>query len=124
MLAVVSLDVLDPLDVAGPLNAALFGITIFVVGQYLRRRLDSRFLVVWAALAIALAAPLAWLASFGLTGTAFILLVTLTLVHAEAYLAAGKLSSLVWACVWAALAWQTRYVGAALLAAVAVMLLS
>ncbi len=123
LLAVVSLDVLDPLDIAGPLNAALFGVTIFVVGQYLGRRLESRFLVVWAALAIALAAPLAGLAGYALTGTAFILLVTLTLVHAEAYLAAGKLSSLVRACVWAALAWQTRYVGAALLAAVAVMLL-
>ena len=36
LLAVASLDLLDPLDVAGPLNAALFGLTIFVVGQYLR----------------------------------------------------------------------------------------
>ena len=123
LLAVASLDVLDPLDVAGPVNAALFGLTIFVVGQYLRRRLESRFLVVWAALTIALATPLAWPASYAFTGTAFILLVMLTLVRTDAFLAEGRTSSLVWAGVWAALAWQTRYVGAALPAAVAVMLL-
>ena len=123
LLAVASFDVLDPLDVAGPLNAALFGITIFVVGQYLRRRLESHFLVVWAALAIALAAPLAGLASYAFTGAAFILLVTLTLVRTDAFLAEGRTSSLVWAGVWAALAWQTRLVGGALPAAVAVMLL-
>ena len=124
LLAVGSGDVLDPLDVAGPLNAALFGLTIFVVGQYLRRRLQSRFLVVWAALTIALAWPLAGLAAYGLTGATFILLVTLTLIRTDAFLTEGRTSSLVWAGVWAALAWQTRYVGGALLAAVAVMLLA
>ena len=123
LLAVVSGDVLDPFHVAGPVNAALFGLTIFVVGQYLRRRLESRFLVVWAALTIALAQPLAWLVAYAFTETAFILLITLTLIHTEAFLAKGKTSSLVWAGVWAALAWQTRYVGGALPAAVAVMLL-
>ncbi len=123
LLAVFSVDVLDPLQVAGPVNAALFGITIFVVGQYLRRRLESRFLVLWAALAIALATPMAGLAGYALAGAAFILLVALTLIRAEAYLAEGRTSSLVWAGAWAALAWQTRYVGAALPAAVAVMLL-
>ena len=124
VLAVVSVDVLDPLAVAGPVNAALFALTIFVAGQYLRRRLESRFLVVWATLAIALAWPLAGLAAYALTGTAFILLVTLTLINTDAFLAAARTSSLVRAGVWAALAWQTRYVGIALLAAVAVVLLS
>ena len=123
LLAVTSLDVLDPHDVAGPLNAALFGLTIFVIGQYLRRRLESRFLAVWAALIIALAWPLAGLAAYALTGAAFILLATLTLITTDEFLAKGRTSSLVWAGVWAALAWQTRYVGAALTAAVAVMLL-
>ena len=124
VLAVASLDVMDPLDVAGPVNAALFGLTVFVVGQYLRRRLKSRFLVVWAALAIALAAPLAGQAAIAMAGAAFILLVTLTLIHTDAFLANGRTSSLVWAGACAALAWQTRYLGAALLAAVTVMLLS
>ena len=123
VLAVASLEVLDPIDVAGPVNAALFGLTIFVVGQYLRRRLESRFLVVWAALAIALATPLAGLAATAMSGTAFTLLVTLTLTRTDAFLTKGRTSSLVWAGTCAALAWQTRYLGAALLAAVAVMLL-
>ena len=123
LLAAVSFDALDPLDVAGPVNAALFGLTIFVAGQYLRRRLESRFLVVWAALTIALAAPLAGQAAVALAGAAFILLVTLTLINTDAFLARGRTSSLVWAGVCAALAWQTRYVGGALLAAVVLMLL-
>ena len=124
LLAVVSADVLDPLDVAGPVNAALFGLTIFVVGQYLRRRLESRFLVVWAAFAIALAWPLAGLAAYALTGATFILLVTLTLINTDAFLAKGRTSSLVWTGICAALAWQTQYLGGALAAAVAVMLLA
>ena len=123
LLAGVSLDLLDPLDVAGPVNAALFGLTIFTVGQYLRRRLESRFLAVWSALAIGLATPLVGLASYAFSGTAFILLVTLTLIRTDAFLAEGRVSSLVWAGVWAALAWQARYVGGALLVTVAVMLL-
>ena len=123
LLALASFDLLDPLDVAGPVNAALFGLTIFVVGQYLRSRLESRFLVGWTAFTIALARPLAGQAALAMSDTAFILLVTLTLTRAAAFLARGRTSALVWAGVWAALAWQTRYVGGALLAAVAVMLL-
>ncbi len=123
LLAALSFDVLDPLSVAGPVNAALFGLTVFVVGQYLRRRLESRFLVVWATLAVALAWPLAGQAAIALAGSAFILLVTLTLINTDAYLADGRTSSLVWAGVCAALAWQTRYAGVALLAAVIIMLL-
>ena len=123
LLAALSFDVLDPLSVAGPVNAALFGLTVFVVGRYLRRRLESRFLVVWATLAVALAWPLAGQAAIALAGATFILLVTLTLINTDAYLADGRTSSLVRAGVCAALAWQTRYAGAALLAAVIIMLL-
>ena len=124
LLAVVSFDLMDPLDVAGPVNAVLFGLIIFLVGRYLRSRLASRFLVGWTAFTIALARPLAEQAALAMSDTAFILLVMLTLIRAEAFLVRGRTSALVWAGVWAALAWQTRYVGGALLAAVAVMLLS
>ena len=123
LLAVASLDVFDPLAVAGPVNAVIFGLTIFVVAQYLRRRLESRFLVVWAALSLALAAPLARLASWALTEPLFILLATLALIRTDDYLTANKTSSLAWAAVCAALAWQTRYLGAAVVAAVALFLL-
>ena len=123
LLAVASLDVFDPLAVAGPVNAVIFGLTIFVVAQYLRRRLESRFLVVWAALSLALAAPLARSASWAMTEPLFILLATLALIRTDDYLTGSKTSSLAWAAVCAALAWQTRYLGAAVVAAVALFLL-
>ena len=50
LLAAGSLFLFDPRDVAGPLNAVIFGLTIFVAGRYLRLRLQSRFLVGWACL--------------------------------------------------------------------------
>ena len=113
LLAAASLGIRDPLDVAGPVNAAVFGLTIFVVGRYLRQRLASRFLAVWACLAVVLSIPLAELASTALSGPLFILLATLALVRLDKYLAEGRLSILVWAGVFSALAWQTRYIGVA-----------
>ncbi len=123
LLAVASLDVFDPLAVAGPVNAVLFGITIFVVARYLRRRLASRVLVIWAALAISLAAPLVELASRALTEPLFILLAALALTRTDDYLTRNKTSSLAWAAAWAALAWQTRYLGAAVVVVVTLLLL-
>ena len=113
LLAAASLGIFDPLDVAGPLNAAIFGLTIFVVGQYLRHRLQSPFLALWAGVMIALSIPLAFWASWALSGPAFILLATLALIQTDKYLSTGKLSSLLWAAAFCALAWQTRYIGVA-----------
>ena len=113
LLAAASLGIWDPLDVAGPVNAAVFGLTVFVLGRYLRQRLASRFLAVWACLAVVLSIPLAELASTALSGPLFILLATLALVRLDKYLVEGRLSILVWAAVCSALAWQTRYIGVA-----------
>ena len=55
LLAAASLGIFDPVVVAGPLNAILFGLTVFVVGRYLRQRLEFRFLAAWACLATTLA---------------------------------------------------------------------
>ncbi len=110
LLAAVSLGVFDPLDVAGPLNAVIFGLTIFVVGRYLRQRLESRFLAVWACLAMALPVPLVELASWALSASLFILLATLALIQTDKFLTGGKISSLIWAAVFCALAWQARYI--------------
>ncbi len=46
MLAAASGFVLDPRDVAGALNAILFGLTVFVAGQWMRPYARSRPLVV------------------------------------------------------------------------------
>ncbi len=123
LLAVASLGIFDPLDVAGPLNAVIFGLTVFVVGQYLRQHLESRFLVAWGCLATALAVPLSYWSSWVLSDSLFILLVTLALVWTDKFLTDGKLRTLVWAAVFSALAWQTRYIGAAVPALVGLVLL-
>ncbi len=123
LLATASLGAWDPLDVAGPVNAAVFGLTIFVVGRYLRQRLASRFLVVWACLAVTLSVPLADLASWAMTDPLFILLTTLALVRIDQFLTDGKTSSLVWAAVFSALAWLTRNMGVVLPVLVGLLLL-
>ena len=123
LLATASLGAWDPLDVAGPVNAAVFGLTIFTVGRYLRQRLVSRFLVVWACLAVTLSVPLADLASWAMSEPLFILLTTLALVRIDQFLTDGKTSSLVWAAVFSALAWLTRNMGVVLPVLVGLLLL-
>lgn len=123
LLAAASLGILNPHHVAGPVNAAVFGLTTFVVGQYLRTRLESRFLVAWACLAVALSVPMAELSSWALSGPAFILLATLALIRTDGFLTGGKTRSLVLAAVFAALACQTRYIGVAVAVTVVLLLL-
>ena len=113
LLAAASLGVFDPLDVAGPLNAAIFGLTIFVLGHWLRQRLHSRFPAVWACFVLALSLPLVERASWAISDPAFILLTTLALIQTDRFLGEGRTSSLVFAALFTALAWQTRYIGVA-----------
>ena len=110
-LAIGGMGLIDPLSVAGPLNAAIFGLTVFVVGEYLRRRLASRLMAAWACAMVALSVPLARDAAWALTDTLFVLLLTLALVRADDYLRDGKTSALAWTAIFGALAWQTRYTG-------------
>ncbi len=126
-LASAGLGIADPLVIAGPLNAAIFALTIFVVGRYLRRRLASRYLAVWACFALALSVHLTSQAATALSEPLFILLTTLALMRADDYLAnnnaGGKRSALLWAAAFSALAWQTRYVGVVVPAAIGLALL-
>ncbi len=103
---------IDPLDVAGPLNAAVFGLTVFVFGRYLRRRLDSRFAAVWACTVLSLSFFLSEAASQIMSDSPFILVTTLALIETDNFLTAGKRRSLAAAAAWGALAALTRYIGA------------
>ena len=103
----------DPLAVAGPLNAAIFGLTVFVLGLYLRRRLQSRFAAAWACAALALSVPLADEAAWALSEPLFLLTSTLALIATDDYLRAGGARSLLGAAAYGALAWQARYSGVA-----------
>lgn len=122
LLAGASLGGFDPLAVAGPVNAVLFGLTVFVAGWWLRRRLKSRLLALWGCAAVAVAWPLTWMASWAMSETAFILLALLALIQTEKFLEGGKSSALVAAAALTALACLTRYLGVSVVLAVALLL--
>ena len=104
----------DPHDVAGPLNALLFGLTLFAAGHGLRRRIESRMLALWGCLAVGSALHLTTVASWALSEPVFILFVTLSLFAIDQYLRDGKRASLIWAALLVALTCQTRYLGVVL----------
>ena len=122
LLAAPGLFGLDPLDAAGPLNAAAFGLCVLVAGLWLRRHLQSRWLAWWGCLAIMLSLPLASEASWAMSEPLFILLATLSLAQADSFLQSGKRRALAWAAAFAALACLTRYLGVALVAATVLLL--
>ena len=115
--------VFDPWDVAGPLNAVIFALTVFVAGQWLRRRIRSQFLVVGACLAVILAIPLTRAASYAMSEMPFILFTMLSLVWIDEFLLGGKRTDLVWAGVFTALACLTRYIGVVVLVVVVPLML-
>ena len=108
---------IDPLDAAGPLNAALFGLTIFAAGAWLARRCESRFVAGWATLALAASPVLGRWAGWAMTETPFVLLSTLSLISLDAHLRERRTATLVQAASLASLACLTRYAGFALAAA-------
>ncbi len=122
LLAAVSLGIFDPYAVAGPLNAAVFGLTLFVAGQFLRWHVQQIFLI-WACLAIMLALPLTAVASSAMAEAPFILFTTLSLVLISRYLDTGQRADLVWAAVFVSLAILTRYIGVTLIMTVLPLLL-
>lgn len=124
LLAAASLFIFDPHAVAGPLNAVIFGLIVLLVGHWLRQRLQSRWLALWACLATMLWFPLVREASWAMTEPLFILWATLLLVHLDKFLREGRDASLLWAAAFAALTCLTRYIGVALVAAAALLLIS
>ena len=112
----------DPYPWAGWLNALAFAVTIFVVGQGLRRLLTSRSLLLGGCLAAALAYPLTRQAAFALTETIFILFTLLALLAAERFLNTERRSALLWAALFTALACLTRYLGLTLVVAIVLLL--
>ena len=102
----------DPRAIAGPLNALLFGLTVFVAARWLLELITSRWLALWGGLAAALSLSLTAMASHAMTEPAFILFVTLALFCMDRYLR-GRRVALIWAGLFTSLAWLTRYAGVA-----------
>ncbi len=114
---------LDAVEAAGYVNAAAFGLTVFATAMWLRSRVRSRFLVVWAGCVCALAPPLIHPAAEAMTEALFILFVVLSLFALDRFLESGKSLSLHLSASCAALAWAARYPGIALVAAAVLLLL-
>ena len=115
LLAITSCFIFDPHDVAGPVNAVIFGLTVFVTGRYLRERLESDILALWGCFAVMLSIPLAWMAAWALSEPLFILLATLSLVQVDIFLNTQKRSAIIWAAIFTAMACLTRYMGVTLI---------
>ena len=122
LLAAASVSVFDPKDVIGPLNAALFGATVLLVGTWLRGRLSSRRLAIWSVLAVACSHPLVWAGSIGFPLALFTLLTMLALMNADAFVREGGRRPLALASLFSALAWLTHYTGGAVVVAVFALL--
>ena len=120
--AVFSFGVFDPMAVAGPLNAATLAVAVFTAGMWLRRRAESKFIVVWACAAIVFSLPVIGMFDFALAEPSFILATTLALHWADRHLEDGKRSSLAWAAAFSAAACFSRFLGVAAVAVIAGML--
>ncbi len=123
LLAAAGLLIIDPYAAAGPVNAAIFGLTIYAAGGYLRQRLQSTLLVVVGCLALAFSIPLTWTASHAYSEPLFSLLTVLALIQTDRFLDTGKSSTLIWLGALTGLSLLTRYMGIALPAAVLVLLI-
>ncbi len=121
-LAGASLGVLDPADVAAPLNAAVFGLIIFIIGKWMGHRGASKPLAAWVCLAIAFAAPITRFVSEVLSESFFILFTTIAFIQTDNYIKTSKQSSLLWAGAFSGLAWLTRYMGVAAFLVIAAFL--
>ncbi len=121
--AAFSFGVFDPMAVAGPLNAAMFALAVFTVGMWLRRRVESPFVAAWACLSLVFAVSAIRVFDWIWSEPSFILATTLALHWTDRHLEDGKRSSLAWAAAFSAAACLSRYLGAALVIAVALMIL-
>ena len=107
-----------PADSGRLVNAASFGLIVLVSGRWLRRRLDSRLLVLAAVVSVMTSHALNSVASFLVSESLFILLSLLALTRLESFLnrRSGR-SALALSVVFAALAALTRYMGVTVICA-------
>lgn len=113
----------DPLTFAGWLNAAAFGLAVFVASLWLRRRVQSRFILAWAVVALVIAPPLVYVGALAGADALFVCFALGALFCADAFQRSQTRALLVWAGVFTMLALLTRYVGVSLAAATIAFLL-
>ena len=121
LLAVAGFGVFDPLDVAGPLNAVLFGAMVWICGTFLRRRLAAPVWAQCGCAAIAVNPLLVDTAATAMPTTGIALLTACVLIWtAERDLRWRRVAL---TAVFSALACLMHYTGVALLAVASIALL-
>ena len=111
----------DMIAAAGVLNAAAFGLSVFLIAAWLRRRQVSAPLVAWAGLALALS-PVAGVAAYVWSESVFVLFVLAALFSLHRFLVAGTRQALLVSAGFAALCCLTRYAGASVLICASVLI--
>ena len=123
LLALFGLAGIEPLAAARFVNAAAFGATVFVFGRFLDSKCDSRVSTL-AGTAAVLASPiLTDVSSRALSDPLFLLFALLALVRLDRFQREGGVRALVLCGVFSALCVSTRYMGVAVLATGAVVIL-
>ena len=122
LLALIGIFGYDPIEGAGPLNAVMFGLTVFVSALYLRRRVQSRFLLVWTGVSLVLSWPLATVSFWADTEASFIFFTVLSLFSLNRFLDTGEHPPLIWAAIFTALACLDRYIGISLACSIVLLL--
>ncbi len=115
-LAFAGLYIPNVVEAAGFVNAVAFGLNLVAMAVWLRSRVQSRWLVLWASSTCLLSLSMARLAATALTEPLFILFITLSLFTLDRFLTTRRSSFLFLAATCAALACLTRYIGVALVA--------
>lgn len=115
---------LKVITAAAYVNAIAFGLIILATTMWLKNYVKSRFLIVWTGCAIALFVPLADLSSIVMTDTLFILFTILSWYTLDRFIVTNSRSIMILSATYAALAWLTRYHGAAFVATAFLVILA
>ena len=113
----------DAVTASGYVNAAAFGLTVYAVTAWVRSRIRSRLLVIWAGCACVLSTSLAEVAVYAWPEIPFILFAVASLSTLDRFLRTGRRASLLLAAAAAAAACLTHYGGVALIGSGALLLL-
>lgn len=112
MLAVVArLFRVGVVEAAGYVNATALGLAVFFTAMWVERHVRSRTLVLWTALACALAMPIVELAATASTDILFVTCASAFLFALDRFVVDGRRSFLVAAATAAAAGGLTRYAG-------------
>jgi len=111
VLAMIGAMGVDMAAAARYLNSVVFGSAIVISGLWLIRHTKSYAVVFFGTMAVALAVPLLYVSRFAWSEPLFVLFILLCLFELERFAGTQKLSGLLLAAIFSAMACLTRYAG-------------